>query len=60
LIFNESEAVRDRHSSLQWVVLLFTVFLDSSADETLQNISPREISVDKKKKGESMNRGNDK
>jgi len=49
LIFNESEAVRDRHSSLQWVELLFTVFLDSSADETLQNISPREISVDKKK-----------
>jgi len=33
---NESEAVRDKHASLQWVVLLFNVFLDCSADEILQ------------------------
>jgi len=38
---NESEAVRDRHGSLQWAVLLFNVFSDCSAHET-------EISVDKK------------
>jgi len=33
---NEFEAVRDRHASLHWVVMLFNVFLDCSADETLQ------------------------
>lgn len=38
LIFirNESEAARDRHTSLKWVVPLFNVFLDCSANETLQ------------------------
>jgi len=37
LIFNEneSEAVRDRHISLQWVAQLFNVFFDCCADETL-------------------------
>jgi len=44
----ESEDVRDRHASLQWVALLFKVFLDCFADETLQNIYFQEISVDKK------------
>jgi len=38
LIFNEneSEAVRDRLASLQWAVLLFNVFSDCSAHETLE------------------------
>jgi len=38
LIFNEneSEAVRDRHASLRWAVLLFNVFLDFSAHETVE------------------------
>jgi len=50
LIFNEnkSEAVRDRHASLQWAVQLFNVFSDCSAHET--KISFQEISVDKKLK----------
>jgi len=45
---NESEAVRDRHASLQWAVLLFNVFSDCSAHETLEKISFQEILVDKK------------
>jgi len=36
---NESEAVRDRQTSFQWVGL----FLDCSADETLRNISRTKI-----------------
>jgi len=38
LIFNENEskAVRARHASLQWAVLLFNVFSFCSAHETLE------------------------
>jgi len=34
--FSQSGSVRGRHASPQWVVLLFNVFLDCSADETLE------------------------
>jgi len=49
LIFNEneSEAVRDRHASLQWAVLLFNVFLDCSAHETLEKYLSKKFQLTK-------------
>jgi len=47
LIFNEneSESVRDRFASLQWAVLLFNVFLDCSAHETVEQNLSKKMSV---------------
>jgi len=51
LIFNEneSEAVRDRLASLQWAraVLLFNVFSDCSAHETLEKYLPKKCQLTK-------------
>jgi len=49
LIFNEneSEAVRDRLASLQWAVLLFNVFLDCSAHETLEKYLSKKCQLTK-------------
>jgi len=44
---NESEAVRDRHTSLQWAVLLFNVFSDFSVYETLEKYLSKKFQLTK-------------
>jgi len=45
---NESEVVRDKHVSVQWVVLLFSVF-GLFPDERWKNIYFQEISANDRK-----------